>query len=159
MKRKGIIWIIAIAMLAIPAVLVLRNFGLPFIVLVADIMNAPTKQEIVDLVNEDYTVILDDIKNNNFDNTEKLERIESISQKENYIDLYCGGAGIGSATSYYGFYYSENDSIDDMQNINYPAGEELKPDGSGYSWNEMDGDNRFYVEKIMDNFYYYESHY
>ncbi|HIV02071.1 MAG TPA: hypothetical protein IAC74_00745, partial [Candidatus Aphodoplasma excrementigallinarum] len=58
MKRKGIIWIIVIAMLAIPAVLVLRNFGLPFMVLVADIMNTPTKQEIVDLVNENYTVIL-----------------------------------------------------------------------------------------------------
>lgn len=158
MKRKGIIWIIVTTILAIPVALVLKNLGLPFVVMIAD-MGTPTKQEIFDLVNENSIAILEDIKNYDFDNTEKLKGIKAISPHEGFIDFYCGGAGIGSATSYYGFYYSENNAIDAMQNIEYPMGGELNPDGNGYLWKERDGDNKFYVEKIMDKFYYYESHY
>ena len=33
--------------------------------------------------------------------------------------LYCGGKGIGSATSYYGFYFSEDNAIDVKENIDY----------------------------------------
>ena len=55
----------------------------------------------------------------------------------------------------------ENDKneVDAKENIEYPKGETLKQDGKGYSWDEPDGDNRFYVEKMIDGFFYYESHY
>jgi len=94
-----------------------------------------------------YEIISNDI----FDNAMKIEGLLSISIRENYVNFYCGGSGFGSASSYYGFYYSENDRI--MEDI------ELTQKGAGWEKREVDGDNWYYIEKIIDNFYYYEEHY
>lgn len=118
-----------------------------------------SKKEIFNLVNKNYAIILEDIKENDFSDSEKIKGIKDISCSESYIDFYCGGRGMGSETSYFGFYYSEKNAIDVKENFDYPKGEVLKQDGKGYSWDEVDGDNRFYVEKIMDGFFYYETHY
>ena len=157
-KKKSIIWVTIIFMIIVLAILIWRYFGLAITVMIGD-MNAPDKNEIIELINKNQIEISDAIKNNNFENIEKIKGIEGITVEENYIDFDCGGKGVGSATSYYGFYYSEDNAINVKENIEYPKGETLQQDGKGYSWNEPDGDNRFYVEKIIDGFFYYESHY
>ncbi|MBR2471634.1 MAG: hypothetical protein IKC41_02675 [Clostridia bacterium] len=158
MKNISIIWTTIISIVVILAIMIWRCFGLGIIVMVED-MNVPGKDEIFELVYEKQTVIAKAIEQNNFESIEKLKGIKEVTVKDNYIDFYCGGKGIGSATSYYGFYFSEDNAIDVKENIEYPKGAALKPDGKGYSWDEPDGDNRFYVEKIIDGFFYYESHY
>ena len=158
MKKKGFIWATIISLVVILAIVIWRFFGLAIIVMIGD-MNVPDKNEIFELVEKNQIEITDAIEKNNFENIEKIKGIENITVEENYIDFDCGGKGIGSETSYYGFYYSEDNEIDVKANIEYPKGETLKPDGKGYSWDELDGDNRFYVEKIIDGFFYYESHY
>ena len=158
MKKKSIICVTIISIVIALAILIWRYFGLAIIVMIGD-MNVPDKNEIIELVNENQIEITNAIENNNFENIEKIKGIEDITVEENYIDFYCGGKGIGSATSYYGFYFSKDNAIDVKENIEYPRGATLQKDGKGYSWDEPDGDNRFYVEKIIDGFFYYESHY
>ena len=118
-----------------------------------------SKKEIFSLVHENHCIILEDIKKNNFDCTYQLNGIKDISVLENCVDFSCGGSGFGPSTSYYGFYYSGNNAVDAMRDREYPKNAQLVPDGDGYSYREPGGDNRYYVEKIRDGFYYYESHY
>lgn len=158
MKKKSIIWLTSTLTIVILSVILWKNFGLFFVVMFDD-MKALSKKEIFEIVNENHFEITQAIETDDFENVEKIKGIEEILPEENYIDFYCGGKGIGSETSYYGFYYSKNNAIDDTKGINYPKDAELIPVGKGFSWNETGGDNRFYVEKIIDNYFYYESHY
>ena len=158
MKKKSIIWLTSSLTIVILSVILWKNFGLFFVVMFDD-MKALSKKEIFEIVNENHFEITQAIETDDFENVEKIKGIEEISPEENYIDFYCGGKGIGSETSYYGFYYSKNNVIDDTKGINCPKDAVLIPDGKGFSWNETGGDNRFYVEKIIDNYFYYESHY
>lgn len=119
-----------------------------------------SKKEIFKLVNDNYSIILDDINEKNFTNTENLKGVQDVYSDTEIIDVYCGGTGLGSATSYYGFYYSP----DGMPKNSWCGSgfgnlEALQPDGDGFSIKNSNDDNCYYTEKIRDNFYYYESHF
>ena len=77
-------------------------------------------------------------------------------QSENYIDFSCGGAGVGSGTQYYGFFYSAEDNLTAWNGGACPA-DALYAWGSGYKYTQTDGDNAYYVEKIAEHFFYYEA--
>ena len=70
-----------------------------------------------------------------------------------FVEFTCGGWGLGSSTSYYGFYYS-------------PAGPrafqgtkaELVPQNGGFAW-QGEGDNHGFTREISQGFYYYEAHF
>lgn len=101
-----------------------------------------------------------DIDNELLESVLNKKPIYEISRHEEGISFYCGGTGFGSATSYYGFYYSFDGTPKD-----YWCGTEfgspglLKPDGEGFSIKNSNDDNYYYTEKITDNFYYYEAHF
>jgi len=120
-----------------------------------------SKKEIYELVNENYAIILEDVKENDFTDTRKIKGIKEVYSDTDVIDVYCGGTGIGSATSYYGFYYS----VDDLPKDAWcgskfgRALDELIPDGKGFAIKNSNDDNYYYTEKIRDNFYYYEAHF
>ena len=120
-----------------------------------------SKKEIFELVNENYTLIIDDINKNDFTDTEKLKGVKEVYSDTDVIDVYCGGTGIGSATSYYGFYYSP----DGLPRDNWcgsdfgRTSDELIPEGKGFAIKNSNDDNYYYTEKIRDNFYYYEAHF
>lgn len=119
-----------------------------------------SKKEIFKLVNDNYSIILDDIKEKDFSDTEKLKGVKEVDSDTEIIDVYCGGTGIGSATSYYGFYYSPDGlPKDSWCGTSFGSPEMLKPDGDGFSIKHSNGDNCYYTEKIRDNFYYYEAHF
>ena len=86
--------------------------------------------------------------------------IQEISRHEEGVSFYCGGTGFGSATSYYGFYYSFDGSPKDYWcGTSFGSPGQLKPDGDGFSIKNSNDDNCYYTEKIRDNFYYYEAHF
>lgn len=119
-----------------------------------------SKKEIFKLVNDNYTIILDDIKEKDFADTEKLKGVKEVDSDTEIIDVYCGGTGLGSATSYYGFYYSPDGlPKDSWCGTSFGSPEQLKPDGDGFSIKYSNDDNCYYTEKIRDNFYYYEAHF
>ncbi len=72
---------------------------------------------------------------------------------ESFVEFTCDSWGIGSSTSYYGFYYS-------------PAGPEpfqgaeveLTPQNGGYAW-QGEGDNWGVTRQLTGDFYYYEAHF
>lgn len=71
------------------------------------------------------------------------------------VDFLCNSHGLGSATSYYGFYYSYDNVPPTFQ------GEEVTftEYGDGLKWEESNGDNWCYIEIIFDNWYYFEMHF
>ena len=124
-----------------------------------------SKREIKQLVEKHSEIILDDIKENNFDDTLNIDGVTNVKSHD-VTDVMCGGKGFASATSYYGFYYNESDKPVVMFNgyISDVDESEFIPDGDGYSYNEMHfdnlpSDNKYYTERITDGFYYYEWHF
>ena len=125
------------------------------------ISNNLSQEEIYDLVNENHALILDDIKENDFSDTLKLEGVQKVFSDTEVIDVYCGGVGAGSGTGYYGFYYSPDNLPKDVY-----CGEsfgrtldEMIPEEKGFAIKNSLGYNYYYTEKIRDNFYYYEAHF
>ena len=116
------------------------------------------QDEVAKLVNRNYTVILEDIKENDFSDTKALEGVEEVYSDGDALQVDCGGSGFGSETNYWGFYYSPED-----RPLFVWCGDEwldpLQEDGNGFSYHESNGDNSYYTEKIRDNFYYYEAHF
>ena len=142
MKKK--FWIFTSIILLLAIVFILHNV----------FNNMTSKEKIFTLVEQNVSEIKKDIKNNDFTFSKNLKGIKDINiQNNGIIDFYCGGAGFGSSTSYCGFYWSENDSISDIWCEG--AKDEIKTDGSGFSYHEVNGDNYYYTEKICDHFYYY----
>ncbi len=120
-----------------------------------------SKKEIFELVNENYSIIIEDVGENDFTDTEKIKGVKEVYSDTDVIDVYCGGSGIGSATSYYGFYYSPDGLPRDAwcgSNFGRTP-DELIPEGKGFAIKNSNDDNYYYTEKIKDNFYYYEAHF
>ena len=79
------------------------------------------------------------------------------------FEFDCGGKGMGSQTSYWGFYYvasehslNPNELIQNAdrgilgyQHIDFVA------EDNGWIWREEGGDNIVYIENITGNFYYW----
>lgn len=114
------------------------------------------KDRIFRLVQEDQQRLTFAIESGDFSYFDDSQVIQDIAVCENYVEFSCGGAGVGPQTAYCGFYYTETD---DMYAIwcAPSGGETLTSAGEGYLWEEENGDNRYYTEKICDNFYYYEA--
>lgn len=119
-----------------------------------------SKKDIFDLVNENYTIILDDITEQNFFDTSSIDGVKEIYYNNGILDVYCGGKGMGSATSYYGFYYSP-DNLPKTSWCGSDFGDvsNLRAERNGFSIRYSNDDNGYYTEKIRDNFYYYEAHF
>lgn len=113
------------------------------------------KDEIFDFVSENEKELLKAIEAGDYSAFENRGFIKDIDPDETVVDFSCGGAGVGSGTSYVGFYYTlENDMAAVW--CAPSSASALKPSGNGYEWKESNGDNRYYTEHICGNFYYYE---
>ena len=116
------------------------------------------KEKIFVLVNKNYELLLSDIAEQDFSDTLDLSEIESVDVVEEGIDFYCGGYGIAPSSHDYGFYYTKDDLPKAIWcGTMYCDTTLLKKDGEGYSTDYQH--NRYYTEKIRDNFYYYEAHF
>ena len=122
--------------------------------------NSLSKKEIIELVNENHSIILDDVNEKEFSDTERIEGIQEIYNKTQIVDFYCGGTGIGSATNYYGFYYSsDNNPKAVFAGTIISETPNFQMEKNGFCIKNSNDDNYYYTEKIRDNFYYYEAHF
>lgn len=70
----------------------------------------------------------------------------------NMVEFIVRKKGLGSSSSYEGFYYSPDNQLLAFQGNLV----DFVPYKSGWIWEENDGDNHEYIEKIMDNWYRFE---
>ena len=127
-----------------------------FLFLVAAGDDRADKDEVFEFVCQNEEGLLEAIENGDFSAYENKGFLKEIDADETVVDFSCGGAGMGSGTSYVGFYYtSENDMAAVWCAPSSADG--LTPSGNGFEWKEPDGDNRYYTEHICGEFYYYEA--
>ena len=130
--------------------------GAFFLFLVATGDDSADKDEVFDFVSENEEELLKAIEAGDYSAFENQGFIKDIDADETVVDFSCGGAGVGSGTSYVGFYYSPNDDMTAVwcapSSVN-----SLTASGNGFEWQEQNGDNRYYTEHICGHFYYYEA--
>ena len=129
--------------------------GAYFLFLVATGDDRPEKEDIFEFVQENEQALLNAIEENDYSLFEDNEVIKSIDVDKTVVDFYCGGAGIGSGTSYVGFYYTPDNDMTAVWCA--PSSDLLEVCGNGFQWREEKGDNRYYTEKICECFFYYEA--
>ncbi len=130
--------------------------GAYFLYLVATGDDSADKGEIFEFVCENEEELLKAIQDGDFSAFENQGFIKEIDANETVVDFSCGGAGVGSGTSYVGFYYTPDNDMTAVWCAPSSAGS-LTPFGNGFVWQEPNGDNRYYTEHICGNFYYYEA--
>lgn len=114
------------------------------------------KHTVMDFVNEHQDGLMAAIKAKDFSEFENKGIIKDITCSGRTVGFSCGGAGMGSETSYVGFYYTPDNDMTALWCAPSSAGA-LKPSGNGFAWQEPHGDNRYYTEHICGHFYYYEA--
>lgn len=114
------------------------------------------KEDVFEFVCEKEEELLKAIEDGDFSAFENQGFIKDIEADATVVDFSCGGAGVGSGTSYVGFYYSPNKDMNAVWCAPSSPGA-LKPSGEGLEWQEPNGDNRYYTEHICGDFYYYEA--
>ena len=130
--------------------------GSLFLIFAAANDDRADKETIAAFVCEQEDALLQGIENRDFSAFEQKGFIKDIAIDKGVVEFSCGGMGMGSATSYVGFYYTPDNDISAVWCA--PSSPDLlTPSGKGFAWQEPNGDNRFYAEKICENFYYYEA--
>lgn len=130
--------------------------GAYFLYLAATGDDAADKAEVFTFVCEKEEALLKAIGNGDLSAFENQGFIKEIDADEAVVDFSCGGAGVGSGTSYVGFYYTPDNDMTAVWCAPSSA-DALTPSGDGFEWREENGDNRYYTEHICGNFYYYEA--
>ena len=132
--------------------------GAYFLYLVATSDDSASESEIFEFVIENEAELLAAVEHEDFSAFENQGFIRDVSLRNGVADFPCGGGGVGSGTSYVGFFYT---AADDMAAVWCAPSSAalLTPSGDGFEWQERNGDNRYYVEHICGRFYYYESSY
>ena len=130
--------------------------GSYFLFLVETGEDSADKDEIFDFVSENEGKLLKAIETGDYSAFENQGFVKDIDADETLVDFSCGGAGVGSGTSYVGFYYTSENDIAAVWCAPSSASA-LTPSENGFEWQEPNGDNRYYTEHICGNFYYYEA--
>lgn len=117
-----------------------------------------SKENVIKYVLDHKEELFSAIEKDDYASVESGGFVKRISQYDEYTEFYCGGAGMGSETRYAGFFYTADDNKMTKNGTLY-GDYTLNTDGDTIEWVEKNGDNRFYVEKICDCFYYYEDVY
>ena len=114
------------------------------------------KEDVIAFVRENEEALLEAIEQGELSDYEKKGVVRKINAEEAVVDFFCGGAGVGSGTSYVGFYYTPDDDMVAVWCAPVSA-DSLTASGDGFAWQESEGDNFYYTEHICGHFYYYEA--
>jgi hypothetical protein len=130
--------------------------GLAFLAMVLMSDDSADKDEVFAFVQEKEAALLKAIEDKDFSAYENKGFIKKIDCDIHVVDFSCGGAGVGSGTSYVGFFYTADDDMAAVWCAPYSEAS-LEPSGSGFAWQQENGDDRYYTEHICGHFYYYEA--
>ncbi len=117
-----------------------------------------SRDAVVGMYEKNEKAFLTAAESRDFTALEQIDGVIEISTYQGCVDLWCGGFGLGSATSYYGIFFSEKDDLFAVL-ISCGSSDQLKPDGAGFRYEQTGGDNRYYVEPLGNHYFYYEAHY
>ena len=105
--------------------------GAFFRFLVAAVDDRAGKDAVFEFVREKENDLLKAIEAGDFSTFENQGIIRDIQAGEEVVDFSCGGAGVGSGTSYVGFYYTPNKDMTAVWCA--PASSDsLTPSGNGF---------------------------
>lgn len=111
--------------------------------------DALTREQIVSLVRGHHDVILREVtEGEDFTQTLAIGGVQSAHPFDGGCAFYCGGSGMGPDTYYTGFFYASRQ----------PDVSSAQPHENGWLF-QGEGDNRQYMEKLCDHFYYYWQQY
>ena len=130
--------------------------GAYFLYLVATSDDSALESEIFEFVIENEAELLAAVEREDFSAFENQGFIHGVSLRDGVAEFSCGGGGVGSGTSYVGFFYTETDDMAAVWCAPSSAALLTRTEG-GYEWQEKNGDNTYYVSHICGKFYYYEA--
>ena len=85
-----------------------------------------------------YTIVANEMLSGASSSDISLKSIKDISVWDDVqVDFTCEYGGFGSQSSYYGFYYSVDDTPRTFQGVNVT----FEPQGRGMQWSEKESDN------------------
>ncbi len=117
------------------------------------------KKDIFNLVEKNYDAIVAACESEDAEALLAINGITTVEIVDEYVIVFCKGAGIAPSSQDYGFYYSEENSpitVDcNLDIMCYAA--DLSPEGNGYQC-IVSGDT-FYTEHIKGNIYFYSNAY
>ena len=115
------------------------------------------KEDIIDLVEENYDAILKACEDKDENALLSIKGITQVNIVDGYVIVFCKGAGIAPSSQDYGFYYSEENlpvGVFDEQIV--CSNSELVEYENGYRYLDS-GYNEFYTEHIKGNIYFYSA--
>ena len=115
------------------------------------------RDKVIARYQENEAIFLQAAASGDYQPVENLKGVGEASHEKDHVDIYCGGAGFGASTHYYGIFYSTEDDLCAVS-LAGPR-EELVAEGDGFLYQQAGGDNRYYVESLGNHFYYYEAHF
>ena len=127
------------------------------IVLVSCSKNLTDKNDIISVFRKNEGRFVEASESGEYKNLETIKGIQKVIVWEDYVDIECGGSGLGSSTHYYGIFFSLTDDLCAID-VAGPA-DELVEDGNGYRYRQQNGDNEYYVEPLGNHYFYYEAHF
>ena len=119
--------------------------------------NLTSKESIEKIYIKNETLFVNAASDRSFSDLEKISGVQKVLIWDEYVDIQCGGSGLGSGTHYYGIFYSEADDLCAVE-VAGPL-DELVAVGNGYRYKQSDGDNEYYVEPLGNHYFYYEAHF
>ena len=119
--------------------------------------NLTSKESIEKIYIKNETLFVNAASDRSFADLEKISGVQKVLIWDEYVDIQCGGSGLGSGTHYYGIFYSEADDLCAVE-VAGPL-DELVAVGNGYRYKQSDGDNEYYVEPLGNHYFYYEAHF
>lgn len=131
--------------------------GAFFLLLVATSDDSADKDEVLAFVCDHEKELMKAVETADFSAFENQGFIRDIRTGDDVVDFSCGGAGVGSGTSYVGFFYTPDNDRTALWWCGPSSEASLERSGTGFEWREETGDNYYYTEHICGNFYYYEA--
>lgn len=115
------------------------------------------RERIISAYQKNEDVFIDAVQSGDYSTVELLSIVKTVYVAKDYVDFQGKGYGLGPSTHYYGIFYSHDGDLCAVD-VAGPR-EELTKSGAGYQYQENNGDNRYYVEPLGNNFFYYEAHF
>lgn len=113
--------------------------------------NVTSKTIIKQIYNNNQAQFAMSVDNGEFEKLVNIDGVQSVFESEDYVDINCGNVG---GKAYYGIFYSADG---DMCAVDVAAPVELMDScGDGFKYENLNG-QKYYVESLGDNFFYYEA--
>lgn len=167
-KYPGIAYMIKIICLALIVSFVIIVARIKTIQLYSDgtiddfILFENEREEIIDFFQENKDIIKESILNNDLKRIRKFKEVESVvdlsDENDKHIKIQCYYEGFASVSTECGIIYFTNPNTDLFLG-DWINDYKKKPSGDGIKYIDLMSDNDLYIEKLGDNYYYYQQDY